>query len=384
MVVETSAGPPLNSTDGSPRTEIMRQADEVAKHPEVMKLLDLVPQAMVILNQDRRIIFANRRLLDLIGAKELKAVFGQRLGEVIGCENARRPPGGCGTTEACQICGANNAMLKAFECGLAENECLITSKGNDESKSLDLSICASSLNWGSCDFLLIVIKDISHQNRRRILERIFFHDILNSAGGIKNIAELLMLDTPEEQAELVEAIFQYSDQLVLEIQTQRQLLDAENNELEIEVHLIGSLDFLNKIIKRFERVKESEGKRIILEEAAARVEFLSDPVLLDRVLENLIRNALEASQPGETVLIGCEQEGKMVAFRVHNSAFIPQGIQTQVFKRSFSTKGPGRGLGAYGSRLLTEKYLKGSVCFTSDEEAGTTFRVRSPLDITSA
>jgi sensor histidine kinase regulating citrate/malate metabolism len=52
---------------------------------------------------------------------------------------------------------------------------------------------------------------------------------------------------------------------------------------------------------------------------------------------------------------------------------------TSIFQRSFSTKGFGRGLGTYSIRLLTERYLKGSVSFTSSALSGTIFRVRYPL-----
>ncbi|MBK8046925.1 MAG: hypothetical protein IPK16_07250 [Anaerolineales bacterium] len=53
-------------------------------------------------------------------------------------------------------------------------------------------------------------------------------------------------------------------------------------------------------------------------------------------------------------------------------------IQLQVFQRSFSTKGNGRGLGTYSMKLLTERYLQGEVGFVSTPESGTTFFARFP------
>ena len=63
---------------------------------------------------------------------------------------------------------------------------------------------------------------------------------------------------------------------------------------------------------------------------------------------------------------------------VHNLAVMPRSTQLQMFQRSFSTKGNDRGLGTYSIRLLTERYLKGEVSFTSDEAKGTTFILRLP------
>jgi sensor histidine kinase regulating citrate/malate metabolism len=54
-------------------------------------------------------------------------------------------------------------------------------------------------------------------------------------------------------------------------------------------------------------------------------------------------------------------------------------IQLQIFQRSFSTKGSGRGLGTYSIKLLTEQYLHGKAWFTSNEVEGTTFFASIPI-----
>ncbi len=108
--------------------------------------------------------------------------------------------------------------------------------------------------------------------------------------------------------------------------------------------------------------------------------FENDFTLLGRVLGNLVKNALEASTPGQTVTLLCLQEDDRVAFHVHNVTVIPRHVQQQLFQRSFSTKGNGRGLGTYSIKLLSERYLKGEVSFTSSPSHGTTFTVRFPLD----
>jgi sensor histidine kinase regulating citrate/malate metabolism len=61
---------------------------------------------------------------------------------------------------------------------------------------------------------------------------------------------------------------------------------------------------------------------------------------------------------------------------VNNPTFMPRDVQLQVFKRSFSTKGTGRGIGTYSMRLLASKYLGGEVDFTTSQAEGTTFRVQ--------
>ncbi len=108
----------------------------------------------------------------------------------------------------------------------------------------------------------------------------------------------------------------------------------------------------------------------------------TDRTLLRRVLGNLIKNALEASAPGETVTVGFDAR-PLPTFSVHNSSTMPEAVRLQVFQRSFSTKAQvGRGLGTYSVKLLTERYLGGTVRFCSEEGSGTTF-VSSPGDLSA-
>ena len=88
-----------------------------------------------------------------------------------------------------------------------------------------------------------------------------------------------------------------------------------------------------------------------------------------------LTNAFEATLVGGRVEIGADDMGEMVRFRVKNEILIPKDIQMQLFLRSFSTKGIGRGLGLYSIRLLTENYLKGKVSFVSNESERTIFMI---------
>ena len=120
-------------------------------------------------------------------------------------------------------------------------------------------------------------------------------------------------------------------------------------------------------------------RAIAIDAPLPSVSFRSDPTILSRVLGNLVKNALEATPPGGAVTVGCEgMPDGGIRFSVRNPVPIPEAARTQIFKRSFSTKGVGRGLGTYSARLLTEKYLGGSICFATGIEEGTVFHVTLP------
>jgi len=95
----------------------------------------------------------------------------------------------------------------------------------------------------------------------------------------------------------------------------------------------------------------------------------------------MLKNALEATPAKENVTLGAWRDADQVEFWVDNPTFMPRDVQLQVFKRSFSTKGSGRGIGTYSMRLLASRYLGGTVDFSSSEAQGTTFRLRLPQDI---
>ncbi len=80
-------------------------------------------------------------------------------------------------------------------------------------------------------------------------------------------------------------------------------------------------------------------------------------------------------------ILAIEQGADGIEFDVHNPGAMPRNVQLQVFQRSFTSKGDGRGLGTYSMKLLSERYLGGRVSFTSEAVSGTTFSAWYPLHL---
>jgi len=111
--------------------------------------------------------------------------------------------------------------------------------------------------------------------------------------------------------------------------------------------------------------------------------FVADRILITRILGNLIKNGVEASIEGQAVTISCslDSDGAKIAFNIHSTRHMSDDVKKQVFTRSFSTKGASRGIGTYGAKLFTERYLNGSISFCSDKETGTSFCVELPVSL---
>lgn len=365
------------STD--PRTPldlVQTQARQIAKWSEMKGLMDAIPDILLAVNTTRQIVFANSSAIHFFQVKDASDLWGKRPGEAAGCVHSRETPGGCGTAEACKVCGAFNAICQGLLGETPIEECRMLLTGGIP---LDLRVWARPFDLDGERFVFLSIQDISDEKRRLVLEKIFFHDLLNTAGGLQSISEIIECSAPEELRELRDIIVNLSEQLVDEIQAQRELLAAERGELHVQTRALNSRDAVSKVISLYLKNQVCDGKTIRASETCEEIKFFSDMPLLLRALGNLVKNALEASSSGETVTVGCRSlmDGR-VEFFVHNPGFIPRMAQLQIFNRSFSTKGTGRGLGTYSVKLLAERFLGGEVSFSSTPDEGTTFFIRLP------
>ena len=357
-----------------PDAEIHRETEHFLNlSPLLLSLLDAVPTIVTALNDQRQVIVANRALLDFVEAPGT-AVFGRRLGEVLGCIHAHAQPGGCGCSDFCSTCGAIRAMLTS-QTGRADvQECRITRESGD---ALDLRVWATPFPVGEDRFTIFAVDDISHEKRRRALERVFFHDVLNTATGIRVTANLLRPE-PDSTSTSASLIPNLLDRLIEEIEIQRQLTAAECGELSVQSVSVEVTALLYEVAHLYGYGGADTGPRVLVDVPREQLRLVSDRTLLRRVIGNMLRNTVEASRPTDTVTLGCRGDEQEVEFWVHNPGYIPRDVQLQLFQRSFSTKGSGRGLGTYSIRLLSERYLQGNIAFTSSAEDGTTFRARYP------
>jgi hypothetical protein len=365
--------------DRSDAAEIERQQRLLLSDETLGIVLDAMPELVMVLNRNRQIVFGNRALADFAEAQNCRTFVGMRPGELLACEHASEAPAGCGTTEACSSCGAVEAILAALAGNKASHECRILRGSPAGVEAFDLKIWGTPFRWNGESFALVVAVDISNDKRRQVLEKIFFHDILNTAGVINSMVELL-LDGMLSLDDIKDNLRETARTLIGEIRSQRELLAAENNELSVTITPLLSRTILESVVKAYEKQEAARDRQIVIDEEYASCVFTSDERLLSRVLGNLLKNALEASLPGQRVTLGCTASATEITFWCHNEGFIPRPVQLQIFRRSFSTKEPGRGIGTYSIRLLSERYLKGRVAFVSTPEAGTTFTASYPRE----
>lgn len=361
-------------------SDIYSQARVVSGNPILTAMLDTSQTMVALLNPERQIVFCNDACARAGGKASKEDTLGLRPGELLNCVNANYAESGCGTATACRYCGLAQTLVVGQQGRANSGECVIQSHNRSGGIQVEYAVQVRPLPTLGAGWQCFSLRDLSADKRREALERIFFHDLLNLAGAVEGVSGLLTAGgaPPEENAGLVAMLSTSASALVEEIRSQRTLLDAEKGGLAVDRKACDAFQALENAADACRPFGFFDDKQLsIPRPAGARpILFQTDPSLLNRILVNLLKNAMEASKAGGTVTASCSAPSPgRVRFSVHNETVMPEAIRAHVFQRSFSTKGAGRGLGTYSIKLLTETYLHGQAWFDSAPGSGTTFYV---------
>lgn len=362
---------------------IEKSYKEILSFENLNEILNTISSFLLIINSQRQIIFANTKIQEVLGFDNIKGILGHRPGEALSCKYSEKYPCGCGTSEECTVCGAALAIKQCLENSApVQQECRIITKTGNIHTAYDFSITASPLKIKSAVYIILSLIDVSDFKRRQWLESIFYHDIINIAGSISGLIEMIEMTNDQQKLhKYTKMAAVTAKNLIDEIFSQRSISAAENGELEVIYEKAGSLELINEVKGILENTNVAKNKKIIISNSSSNISFSTDPALLKRILINLLKNALEASRENETVEIACAKSEDKIEFTINNPGKIPEEIQFQIFQRSFSTKSKTRGLGTYSVKLLTERFLKGTVSFTTEVRRGTTFKVILPIQV---
>jgi signal transduction histidine kinase len=178
--------------------------------------------------------------------------------------------------------------------------------------------------------------------------------------------------------------------------------DEKANALESLQEIEKNIDYINKIVADLQdfarplnpRTEETDLKLVIddllkknglsqnvklnikIENEARKV--VADSAFINRIMYNLVNNAVQAMPKGGELTISAYKEAKDVVIAVKDTGVgIPEAIKGKMFTPMFTTKSKGQGFGLPVIKRMTEA-LGGTVTFESQENKGTTFMVRLP------
>jgi PAS domain S-box-containing protein len=208
------------------------------------------------------------------------------------------------------------------------------------------------------------------------------HDIRNPLQAIAGDIFLLKSDLstmPESETKLnfhdsldgIEKNVFYINKIVADLQDFARPLNPHTEEVDLKL-IIDELSTENVLP---ENVKVS-----------AKIEsdvqtIRSDVTFLNRIMFNLVNNAVQAMPQGGKLSINAykdKQKNDVIITVEDTGVGIPEKAKAKLFTPMFTTKSKGQGFGLAVVKRMAEA-LDGAVSFDSQENKGTTFIIRLPL-----
>jgi two-component system, cell cycle sensor histidine kinase and response regulator CckA len=205
------------------------------------------------------------------------------------------------------------------------------------------------------------------------------HDIRNPLQAMISDVYLTKTDlasTPEsdekksalDSLQEIEKNIDYINKIVADLQDFARPLNPQAEETDLKL-IIDELLAKNGL---------PENVKVSLKVEAEARKVVADSSYINRIMYNLVNNAVQAMPNGGKLTIRAYKEANDFVITVKDTGVgIPEGVKSKLFTPMFTTKAKGQGFGLAVIKRMTEA-LGGTVTFESQEGKGTTFIVRFP------
>ncbi len=259
---------------------------------------------------------------------------------------------------------------------------------------LQLAIYATELKIHSKEIILSTIKNIQNVLEEQETEawqkliRVLTHEIMNSITPIASLSSTLEMmlksitakdsDTPLDMESVMEiqqalqTINKRSTGLLHFVNTYRNLtrIPKPNFRIFPVADLISNVQMLME-----EELRQNEIK-LITSVIPPDIEFSADEQLLEQVMINMVKNAIQAlsGRPDPKIVIKSfiNKRGRLTIQVQDNGQGILKEVLDKIFIPFFTTKPKGSGIGLSLSRQIMRLH-GGTITATSDPDIGTTF-----------
>jgi PAS domain S-box-containing protein len=209
------------------------------------------------------------------------------------------------------------------------------------------------------------------------------HDVGNPLAALSMQAQLIRRKAREYPDQPVASVLRSAEQMVVELRRLESLIrEFMNFAREQRLHLrrIDLARFLAGVLSLWEQVALARGINLTSDVAEPHLTVRADEEKLHRVLDNLVKNAVEAiaDGPGNIVISAKSGPGPKMRISVADSGpGIPGNVE--VFRLFESTKADGSGLGLAVARQIVLAH-GGSIYFEAHQPHGAIFHVELPMD----
>lgn len=202
-----------------------------------------------------------------------------------------------------------------------------------------------------------------------------FHEIKNPLALITSSLQLIESEHPEVHT------FRFWDQAMKDVRSLRALIDSLSNFQKsnvLNIQLINLFDFTEDLIEATEAFFLEYGISLTVHNEVDDLDFYADDVKLRQALVNLLKNAVESSASGSSVLLHSFVDDTHLHFVVKDHGCgISEEQMAHLFEPFHTTKSYGTGLGLPIVKRIIEAH-NGVLHFISEDGAGTTVQLSLP------
>jgi signal transduction histidine kinase len=229
----------------------------------------------------------------------------------------------------------------------------------------------------------------AEQRRRELLANVS-HDLRTPLASMQGYLETLLLKhgtlPPDEQREYLMIAAKHSERLGKLISDLFQLTKLEAREVQPDCETFAITELMQDVVQKFQLGAARRGLRLDVRVAADPLKVHADIALIERVLENLIENAMRHTPAGGVVRIEAAPSGRRVQVEVTDTGCgIPETELAQVFDRYYRIdRGEAADAGSTGLGLaITRRIVAlhgGEIRVDSRVGEGTRFCFDLPMD----
>ncbi|WP_199118809.1 sensor histidine kinase KdpD [Pedobacter sp. ASV28] len=206
------------------------------------------------------------------------------------------------------------------------------------------------------------------------------HDLRAPLNNIEALSQIMLLENEHDsEAQMIADSAMQAKNII------NDLIEAVKlDQTEILTENIPLKAYINRIINKWEA---NTDRKIILQSGGDEISLQANPSKLERVIDNLISNALKFSPADKPIDIFISQQQNNAIIKVEDFGIgIPQDLQSHIFEQFSRASRKGLqgeksiGLGLHISHKIIEQH-HGELLVDSKENQGTTFTIQLPLAI---
>ncbi len=219
---------------------------------------------------------------------------------------------------------------------------------------------------------------IESERLRNALLSAISHDLRTPLSSMVGLAESLSLTRPSptvEQASIAEAVASSARRMSAMVNNLLDMARVESETVQLNLEWLPVEELFGSALAAADHLMA--GHRVVIEVPEDMPLIRLDPVLMERVLVNLLENAAKYTPPGSTVTLSASALDTGLELRVSdNGPGLPAGRNQDLFRkfergtRESATPGVGLGLAlcraivkAHGGSIQEEGAASGGACF---------------------